>query len=88
MPKPKDFSDRHLAPADPAVEAASLARRKRVPFASTLDAGLYEKMRAAAYWDETNIADILESAVRAEILRREAERGQPYKVEGPHRIKS
>ena len=60
--------------------------RSRVPFSTTLDAGLYEKLKAAHFFDKLSIADIVNDAVRKKIQELEERREEPYTVPGPLRI--
>jgi hypothetical protein len=62
------------------------SERSRVPFSTSLDAGLYEKLKAMHFWDDVRIADVVNEAVRRAIAEMEAERGEPYDVPGPLRI--
>jgi hypothetical protein len=60
--------------------------RDRVKFNTQLRADLYEKLRAAAFWTEKSITDLVEAAVRAHIQNLEDERDEPFEVLNPHRV--
>jgi hypothetical protein len=62
------------------------SERNRVPFSTSLDAGLYEKLKAMHFYDNIGIADVVNEAVRRAIAEVESERGEPYDVPGPLRI--
>lgn len=66
------------------IERAS--ERSRVPFSTTLDAGLYEKLKAAHFFDKLRIADIVNEAVRTKVRELEEQRGEPYTIPEPLRI--
>jgi hypothetical protein len=66
------------------IERAS--ERSRVPFSTTLDAGLYEKLKAAHFYDKVRIADIVNEAVRQKVRELENQRESPYDVPEPLRI--
>jgi len=66
------------------IERAS--ERSRVPFSTTLDAGLYEKLKAAHFYDNHQIADIVNQAIREKVAKIEDRRGEPYEVPGPLQI--
>lgn len=51
--------------------------RKRATY--HLSPELIERVTLAAYWERETQADIVERALRREIERMEAERGEPYK---------
>lgn len=53
---------------------------------TSLDAGLYEKLKAMHFYDSIGIADVVNDAVRRAIAKLEAERGEPYEVPPPLRI--
>lgn len=61
-------------------------QRSRVKFNTRLRADLYEKLRAAAFWTDESITDLVEAAVRTHIQNLEDERGEPFEVLDPHRI--
>ena len=72
-----------------AYDAGQLERaseRSRVPFSTTLDAGLYEKLKAINFYDKYRIADIVNQAIREKINALEEERGQAYDVPEPLQI--
>jgi hypothetical protein len=66
------------------IEEAS--ERNRVPFSTILDAGLYEKLKAASFFDRIKIADIVNDAVREKVQALEDRRGEAYSVPEPLRI--
>jgi hypothetical protein len=66
------------------IERAS--ERSRVPFSTTLDAGLYEKLKAAHFYDNHRIADIVNQAIREKVAEIENRRSEPYDVPGPLQI--
>jgi hypothetical protein len=66
------------------IERAS--ERSRVPFSTTLDAGLYEKLKAINFFDDEQIADIVNQAVREKIRQLEGQRGEEYDVPKPLQI--
>ena len=63
-------------------------KRDKVPFSTVLRPSLYERLRAAAFWEDTSIAGLTADALRAYLDALEAERGEPYEVLSPHKIKS
>jgi uncharacterized protein (DUF1778 family) len=60
--------------------------RSRVKFNTRLRADLYEKLRAAAFWTDRSITDLVEAAVRKQIRVLEKEQGEPFEVLEPHRV--
>jgi hypothetical protein len=60
--------------------------RSRVKFNTRLRADLYEKLRAAAFWTDRSITDLVEAAVRKQIRALEKKQGEPFEVLGPHRV--
>ena len=60
--------------------------RDRVKFNTRLRADLYEKLRAAAFWTDDSITELVEGAVRKHIRDLEDERDEPFKVLDPHRV--
>ena len=72
-----------------AYDAGQLERaseRARVPFSTTLDAGLYEKLKAINFYDKHRIADIVNQAIGEKIDALEEQRGEAYSVPGPLQI--
>jgi uncharacterized protein (DUF1778 family) len=61
-------------------------QRSRVKFNTRLRADLYEKLRAAAFWTDESITDLVEAAVRTHIQDLEDERDEPFEVLDPHRV--
>ena len=66
------------------IEEAS--ERKRVPFSTILDAGLYEKLKTMAFYNEGSIADLVNEAIRRALREKETERGAPYRPPAPLQI--
>lgn len=60
--------------------------RDRVKFNTRLRADLYEKLRAAAFWSDQSITELVEEAVRNHIRGLEDKRDEPFEVLEPHRI--
>lgn len=60
--------------------------RDRVKFNTRLRADLYEKLRAAAFWTDHSITELVEAAVRNHISDLEQQRDEPFEVLEPHRI--
>lgn len=58
----------------------------KVPFATLLPPSVYEKLRAAAFWENRSIADVTADALVSWIASQETRRG-PYEVLAPHRMK-
>lgn len=89
--KPKlSFGSSEESEASPnAYDAGQLERaseRSRVPFSTTLDAGLYEKLKAINFYDKHRIADIVNQAIREKIDALEERRGESYDVPEPLQI--
>jgi len=59
--------------------------RNRVKFNTRLRADLYEKLRAAAFWTENSITELVEAAVRKHIIDLEQE-DEPFEILEPHRV--
>ncbi len=59
----------------------------KVPFATLLPPSLYEKLRAAAFWENRSIADVTADALGAWLAAQEKKRGA-YEVLPPHRQKT
>lgn len=60
--------------------------RDRVKFNTRLRADLYEKLRAAAFWTDHTITELVEAAVRTQIRTLENERDEQFEVLEPHRV--
>ena len=58
----------------------------KVPFATLLPPSLYEKLRAAAFWEGRSIADVTADALATWLAVQEKKRGA-YEVLPPHRVK-
>ena len=74
---------------DPGFEEEYLqehTERNRVKFNTRLRADLYEKLRAAAFWTDDSITDLVEAAVRQHICNLEESREEPFEVLEPHRV--
>lgn len=54
------------------------SERRRVPFSTTLNAGLYEKLKTMAFLKEGAIADVVGEGVRRVIREKEEKRGEAY----------
>lgn len=55
--------------------------RKKRGFTTRLRADLIEKLRAAAYHEDTTIQELVNAAVGQYIQQREEERSEPYEVQ-------
>ena len=58
-----------------------------MPFSTVLRPGLYERLRAAAFSEDTP-AGLTADALRACLDALEADRGEPYEVLPPYKIKN
>lgn len=67
-------------------ETSEYADRKRVPFSTTLNAGLYEKLKAIHFYEDVKISDIVNEALRMAIDQMEEKRGESFDVPGPIKI--
>jgi hypothetical protein len=67
-------------------ETGKYADRKRVPFSTTLNAGLYEKLKAIHFYEDIKISDIVNEALRLAVDQIEDRRGEPFDVPGPLQI--
>lgn len=69
-------------------DQASEPERGLVPFGSTLEAGLYEHLRATAFGTDQSMTEILARALRREIARLERKHndGTPFPIHEPMRI--
>lgn len=67
-------------------ETSSYAERKRVPFSTTLNAGLYEKLKAIHFYEDIRISDIINQAVERAVDELEDRRGEDYSVPEPLKI--
>lgn len=61
--------------------------RGKVSFATRLRAGLLETLRAAADAEGTTIQEIVNTALEAELQKREEAREDPFEVYPPHEVK-
>ena len=87
--KPQMQSSRLSGASDAGYDPEQLDResqRKRVPFSTTLDAGLYEKLKTMAFYNEGSIADLVNTAVRRALHEKENDRGEPYAPPEPLQI--
>ena len=62
-------------------------KRGKVPFSTVLCPSPHDRLRAAAFW-EASIAGLTADALRACLDALGAERGKPYEVPPPHKIKN
>lgn len=62
------------------------SQRDKVPFSTVIRPGLYERLRAASFWEGTSIAELTGQAVASYLKVMEDQRGKPYEVLPPHRI--
>ena len=62
------------------------ADRKRVPFSTTLNAGLYEKLKAIHFYEDIKISDIVNEALRMAVDQMEEQRGESFDVPTPLKI--
>lgn len=67
-------------------ETSDYAKRKRVPFSTTLNAGLYEKLKAIHFYEDIRISDIVNQAVERAVDELEERRGEDYSVPDPLKI--
>ncbi|MFB6231204.1 MAG: hypothetical protein ABEL04_08615 [Salinibacter sp.] len=67
-------------------QTSEYADRKRVPFSTTLNAGLYEKLKAIHFYDDIMISDIVNRAIHLAVEQLEERRGEAYDVPGPLQI--
>lgn len=67
-------------------ETSDYAERKRVPFSTTLNAGLYEKLKAIHFYEDIRISDIINQAVERAVEELEDRRGEKYSVPEPLEI--
>ena len=74
------------APAYTQEVAQQKTQETKVPFAPLLPPSVYEKLRAAAFWEGRSIADVTAEALSAWIAAQEGRRGA-YEVLPPHRVK-
>jgi hypothetical protein len=67
-------------------ETSEYADRKRVPFSTTLNAGLYEKLKAIRFYEGVKISDIVNEALRIAVDQLEEQREEPFDVPGPLKV--
>lgn len=67
-------------------ETSNYAERKRVPFSTTLNAGLYEKLKAIHFYEDVSISDVINQAVERAVNELEERRGESYSVPEPLKI--
>lgn len=67
-------------------ETSNHAERSRVPFSTTLNAGLYEKLKAIHFYEDIRISDIINEAVERAVDELEDRRGESYDVPEPLKI--
>lgn len=67
-------------------ETSNYAERKRVPFSTTLNAGLYEKLKAIHFYEGVRISDIINQAVERAVNELEERKGEGYDVPSPLKI--
>jgi len=67
-------------------ETSEYADRKRVPFSTTLNAGLYEKLKAIHFYEDIKISDIVNEALRMAVDQMEEQRGESFDVPTPLKI--
>ena len=67
-------------------ETSEYAARKRVPFSTTLNAGLYEKLKAIRFYEGVKISDIVNEALRIAVDQLEEQREEPFDVPGPLKV--
>lgn len=67
-------------------ETSEYADRKRVPFSTTLNAGLYEKLKAIHFYEDIKISDVVNEALRIAVDQLEEKRDEPFDVPGPLQI--
>lgn len=67
-------------------ETSQHGDRKRVPFSTTLNAGIYEKLKAIHFYEDIQISDVVNEALRVAVEQLEERRGEPYDIPGPLRI--
>ena len=79
-----DFSDGDSGFSDDYLEGQT--EREKRGFSTRLRADLIEKLRAAAYHEDTTIQELVNQAVAQLIQDREERRGQPYEVQPTQRV--
>ena len=67
-------------------ETRSYAERKRVPFSTTLNAGLYEKLKAIHFYEDIRISDVINQAVERAVNELEDRKGESYSIPEPLKI--
>lgn len=67
-------------------QTSAYSDRKRVPFSTTLNAGLYEKLKAIHFYEDVRISDVVNEAIRNAIEELEERRGEPFDVPQPLQI--
>lgn len=67
-------------------ETDEYADRKRVPFSTTLNAGLYEKLKAIRFYEDLKISDIVNEALRMAVEQMEEQREEPFDVPEPLKV--
>lgn len=69
---------------DPSVEKQ--AQRNKVSFSTMLRPSTYERLKAAAFWEDRSIADITGAALDAYLEALEKKRGEEYEVWDRHKV--
>lgn len=67
-------------------ETSEYADRKRVPFSTTLNAGLYEKLKAIRFYEDVKISDIVNEALRMAVDQMEEQREGSFDVPDPLKV--
>lgn len=67
-------------------ETSEYANRKRVPFSTTLNAGLYEKLKSIRFYEGIRISDIVNEAVRVAVDQLEDQREETFDVPDPLKV--
>ena len=62
------------------------AQRNKVSFSTMLRPGLYEKLKAAAFWEDRSIADITGAALETYLEALEDERNEKYEIWDRHKV--
>jgi hypothetical protein len=61
-------------------------QREKVPFSTLLRPSLYERLKAAAFWEDESIAELTATAIRKHLKDLEEERDEPFEVLPPHEV--